>query len=323
MDKPVEITVMHISPDGQGHSLEPAATGLDAPQPGFIWVNLCRDQEDAGGFLHSVCRLDTHVISALLALDTRPVFFVEDDHLLLVLRGINLNPGADPIDMVSVRCWFGPQRVITVISHRVMAINDLQDNLLSGTGPSSIADFLIRLCERITQRMAIVFSGIEEAEDEIEERILTESGYRLRPLISALRRQVISLRRYLSPQRQALFELQSESPPWFTAEHRGRLRNIADRITRQVEDLDATRDRGAIAQDELESKLAEQLNKNMYLLSVIAAIFLPLGLISGLMGMNVSGIPGIENPNGFWLACLVLCGIAGVELWLLHRLHFI
>jgi zinc transporter len=39
----------------------------------------------------------------------------------------------------------------------------------------------------------------------------------------------------------------------------------------------------------------------MYLLSIISAIFLPLGFFTGLLGVNVGGIPGTENPNAFYI----------------------
>jgi len=57
----------------------------------------------------------------------------------------------------------------------------------------------------------------------------------------------------------------------------------------------------------------------MYLLSVIAAVFPPLGLITGLLGVNVGGISGTENPRAFALLCggtvlFVIC-----QLWFLRR----
>ena len=73
------------------------------------------------------------------------------------------------------------------------------------------------------------------------------------------------------------------------------IREIAERTSRFVEDIDAAKDRAAITQEELNSRLSEQMNKAMYVLSIVAAIFLPLGLLTGLLGINVGGIPGAEN----------------------------
>jgi zinc transporter len=98
---------------------------------------------------------------------------------------------------------------------------------------------------------------------------------------------------------------------------------VADRITRYVEDLDAARERAAIIQDELTTRLAETMNRNMYMLSVIAAIFLPLSLLTGLLGINVGGIPGVEWKWAFTLvtAGITLLGVAGFLL--MRRLKWV
>jgi zinc transporter len=70
-------------------------------------------------------------------------------------------------------------------------------------------------------------------------------------------------------------------------------------LIRHLEDLDAIRERVAVTQEELQSRLAEQQNVRMYVLSIVAAIFLPLGFLTGLLGINVGGIPGADNPLAF------------------------
>jgi Mg2+ and Co2+ transporter CorA len=59
-----------------------------------------------------------------------------------------------------------------------------------------------------------------------------------------------------------------------------------------------------IVQEELNSRLSEQMNRAMYTLSIVAAIFLPLGLLTGLLGINVGGIPGTESPWAFLVVTL-------------------
>jgi zinc transporter len=61
----------------------------------------------------------------------------------------------------------------------------------------------------------------------------------------------------------------------------------------------------------------------MYILSVIAAVFLPLGFLTGLLGINVAGLPGAETPWAFAAVCAILAVLAGLELWLLRRLKWI
>ncbi len=82
-----------------------------------------------------------------------------------------------------------------------------------------------------------------------------------------------------------------------------------DRLLRYIEDLDMARERAQIVKDELTNSLAEHMNRIMYLLSVTAAIFLPLGFLTGLLGVNVGGIPGSENTDAFWIFCAILIGL--------------
>jgi zinc transporter len=68
-----------------------------------------------------------------------------------------------------------------------------------------------------------------------------------------------------------------------------------------------------VTQEELGNRLSEQLNSRMYVLSVVAAIFLPLGFLTGLFGINVGGIPMAENPQGFIDIVLMLLLITGLQ----------
>ena len=91
---------------------------------------------------------------------------------------------------------------------------------------------------------------------------------------------------------------------------------VAERTARFVEDIDSARDRASITHEELNNKLSEQMNKAMYTLSIVAAIFLPLGLLTGLLGINVGGIPGTENMWAFPIVTVVLVALGiGLILW--------
>jgi zinc transporter len=56
----------------------------------------------------------------------------------------------------------------------------------------------------------------------------------------------------------------------------------------------------------------------MYVLSVVAALFLPLTFVTGLLGMNVGGLPGLESPNGFLISVIVMV-VAAAGLLLFFR----
>tara|TARA_B100001093_G_C25913356_1_gene629534 strand:+ start:42 stop:272 length:231 start_codon:yes stop_codon:yes gene_type:complete len=62
--------------------------------------------------------------------------------------------------------------------------------------------------------------------------------------------------------------------------------------------------------DQLHISAMDDLSTSMYRLSIIATIFLPLTFITGLLGINVGGIPGAEDKSAFWLVCILLIGLA-------------
>ena len=75
------------------------------------------------------------------------------DGLLLTLRGVNLNPGADPEDMVALRLWVEPDRVISIRHRPVMAVNDLRERLASGRGLESASQPVVLNCAKSPARI--------------------------------------------------------------------------------------------------------------------------------------------------------------------------
>ena len=120
-----------------------------------------------------------------------------------------------------------------------------------------------------------------------------------------------------------LARLTHESIDWLAEADRKLLREDAERTARYVEDIDVARERSLIAQEELNNRLAERMNRAMYTLSIVAAIFLPLGLLTGLLGINVGGIPGSENPWAFFIVSLFLVALAVVLIAWFKRIKWL
>ncbi len=307
---------------GRGRELDWAGIKTWHPAGGTLWVHLDYSGEAVKDWLHHESGIDPVIVEALTAQETRPRSLVHNGGMLLILRGVNLNPGEDPEDMISVRLWIDSDRIVTLHHRRVMAIEDLRQALVDGSGPVSPGGFLEDLSDRLVLRMGSVISDVDDSADALEDEVLTRQSYDLRQKIANIRRVAIGMRRYLAPQREVMTRLYSEKVDWLGEMERMRLREISDRTTRYVEDLDAIRDRATVTQEELNSRLAEQMNKTMYVLSIVAGIFLPLGLLTGLLGINVGGMPGVENPFAFAISCALLVTIAIALAWLFKRMKW-
>lgn len=289
------------------------------PGAGTLWVHLDYTSPDARAWLEEESGIDPVIASALLADETRPRALAAGDGLLVVLRGVNLNPGADPEDMVSIRLWFDGDRIISTRRYKLLAIADLRAAIELGEGPETPGAFLVRLAEGLLLRMSSVVHDLDGAVDALEEDVLSAESHALGPRLSGLRRQAIMLRRYLAPQREALNRLVLERVSLIATNDRAELREVADRTSRYLEDLDAARERAAVTQEELNSRLSSRMEQRMYLLSMVAAVFLPLGFITGLLGINVGGIPGEGVGWGFIAVCALLVVVLAGQMFYFHR----
>lgn len=287
----------------------------------LAWAHLDANNSQTRKWLTEECSyLDSVIINGLLAEETRPMVEEMNDGMLLILRCVNLNENSDPEDMISIRMWIDPHRIITVQRRSAKSIEDVEKIILSKATPQTSADFLCLLLNSIFKRMEPVLGSLDEVMDDVEEEILENPNTDLRSKLINTRKRAIIFRRYLIPQRDAFGILRSINFKWIDNLQMRKLHENYNHTLRYIEDLDSVRERSQIVKDELSNLLADKLNKNMYILSVIAAIFLPLGFLTGLLGINVGGIPGSENPYAFYifsgsLIFLVMVQIALFKKW--------
>jgi zinc transporter len=130
------------------------------------------------------------------------------------------------------------------------------------------------------------------------------------------------LRRQVGAQRNALLQLANRPPRWCREEDTERLRRVAERIEGVAQDLEATQERSRLVQEEISNALNEATSRNLYVLSILTAIFLPITLITGIFGMNVGGLPWLEHAHGFGLVIALMTLTALATLGVLHWKKF-
>ena len=244
---------------GGGEAVDWKAIDNWNPSQGLLWIHLDLKMDDTRVWLENESGLHQITRESLLDQDTRPRNIVSDEGLLLILRGVNCNPGEDPEDMVAIRMLFSEHRIITTRYRRVMAVQDINNAINANKGPCSAGDFLVMVAERIADRMGEIVADIDDSVDELEDTVLTAEIHELRSILADLRRKAISLRRYIAPQRDVLFRLIQERISFLNDIDRAHLREVAERTARFVEDVDSARDRASITQEELNNKLSEQM----------------------------------------------------------------
>jgi zinc transporter len=286
----------------------------------LTWVHLDINDESSKRWADAELPfLDSLTLDALFAEETRPRILEFETGTLLILRGVNLNADAEPEDMVSIRLWIDGSRIISARKRRLKAVTDLRERLEAGVGPRSAGDFITQLTSRLFERMGPVFTELDELLDDAEERVMEAADTKYRAQITDIRKQAIVFRRYIAPQRDVIAALRVSDMPWLNELHKRRLQESLDRVIRYIEEIDTIRERAQIVKDELTNALSDRMNKNLYLLSVIAAVFLPLGFLTGLLGINVGGVPGVDNPSAFWIFSGFLAMVVALQILLFKR----
>lgn len=286
------------------------------PRMGWRWLHFNRLAHETRQWLEGSSDLDETVIAALLQSETRPRCAAYENGLLLNLRGINHNPGAEPEDMISVRIWATQNLVISMRSYPVRAVHEVREQVASGMLDSlSPGGLLVMIAERLIDKIEPVVDQLKDEADEFEEAMLTSKNPLPARNLAEFRRTILILRRYILPQREAMTQLQREGRMLFDQDHAMHLRETADRITRIAEELDSIRDRATLLQDQVAGQRQEQLNGRLLVLSLVSAVFLPLTFITGLLGMNLAGIPFAHENWSFgavvFLTVILAAGLTG------------
>lgn len=305
---PTPICAFDIAGDGSTSRAPDLAT---APGPGAAYRWLHFDLTDPAFRGWCAANLPDNAAATLQMLETRPRVDRDGHGLIMTLRGINLNVGAEKADMVALRLWVTQQLLVTVRRRRVYAVDELRKKATQGTAPPSTASFIATLTEELVARIEDVSLTLEEETEEMESAVYDDHSEAL-PGLADMRRQVIRMRRFVGPQTDALTRLAIMETPVLPADIRSRFHEIANRATRSVEELAEVRERLTALSEHLDLAQTTRLARNGYVLSVIAAVFLPLGFLTGLFGVNLGGMPGADSPLGFWVLAgsTVLIGTA-------------
>jgi len=244
---------------------------------------------------------------------------VMDDRALVMLRVVR--PGAAPHDVGRqfLTVWIERGRVIIASELNILDFLGLNKWEQSFHAPVSPADLIARLALRATDRLEPLIEMLGDRLDEVEETLITHRTERAQDNLEHLRRNLINFRRLVWPQRDALTTLEIEDLSFFSDKDRLRLRDAAMRTARIGDELQALSERAVLVHEEIIDDRAEQMNRTMLLLAAVTVVFSPLTLITGLLGMNVPGIPLTDYGGTFWLVSAILIVLGVAIVWWMRR----
>ncbi len=308
--------------DGQGGGTPLGWKDIEERSPGAadnVWLHLDLRHPNALHWLRQDSGLDALTVDGLAAARASPRLVQRDDTLLLILKGIDYRAGAQAGDMVAMRLWTDGRLLISCRRERVRAVADLAQELGEGQGPADIDGLIAALTDRLMTHADDVLEDLLQETHRIGHASDAKHTENLVAELAMLRRRMMRMRFHLVPQRRALGRLGAARLPWLGEQARRQVRDVADRCLQATDGLYAAGEITEITQDEILQRSSETTERRLFSLTVITAVFLPLTFITGLLGVNLAGIPDADDPYSFLVLCLLLGGLVGAQLWMLRR----
>jgi zinc transporter len=270
-----------------------------------------------------IAPFDPSIAEALLEEETRPRLIQIDNSAVIILRGLNYNQGQDIEDMISIRIWISKNQITTVQRRQLQSIKSIKQRVDANAGPFSHIDFLCELLEELNNRLTTQYLDVEVIADQIEELLLTESSNNLSisesenhiAMINSYRRSIVLIKRFIIPQREAIKHLSSSQFTWFTSSHKRLIDEAHNDISRIIEEFELLLSRFQLMRDELHTIEAQRMNRHSHTLTIIASVFLPLTFLTGIMGMNVAGIPGSGSDLSFFILAVLFFFLILIQIY--------
>lgn len=280
------------------------------------WYHCERQHPDIRDWLLNN-QIPKSTVKHLLADESRPSFHQYDEqNFMLILRGMNMNQDAAPEDMLSVRILFYNGALISTRKVPSRAIMEIRQALAEERGPKQLADLIIQIIDGLNGKIDQHLETVENRVDELD--IDDEDSHDIIPTQKAL----LAVKRFIRPQQYAIRDL-AESDVSLLASRPHQIRYALNNITRINETIDFYLGELELFKEELHQRHEEKVSQNSYLFTVVATIFLPTSFLTGLLGINIGGMPGVESPMAFTWFCIALIAIFGAEWLLLRRLRFV
>lgn len=289
------------------------ASSIEVPGAGWIWIDIIADPDQADSLMLLATHMGFDSMAMRDAIEDQDLPKVDDldDHLVIVLHGLK----DTQIQTYEVDCFVTPRHLVTIHESDSLAIDALWDHMqrsaeLASGGPDEV---LARLADVLTRRLMSVLEVFDDNIDALVADALAAEATVLGDLM-AIRADLSTVRRVVHPQREVLDTLRTTTSPIITAGGRRRFSDVFDRASRAAQGLDAARSALAETLDAYRGAEARKATEVTKVLTVYAAIMLPLSLIAGIFGMNFANLPLLARDDGWIIVAAAMAFITVVSL---------
>jgi magnesium transporter len=269
----------------------------------FFWLDLTAPTDGELDELHELFGFHPLALEDTQHFSQRPKLDDYGDYVFLVFYGAWRHQPSDPEPLREVHIFVSGRYMVTI--HRdPLPVLDQQREQLGGRVLHSEQFLLYRVLDALVDSFFPLLSDMDDEIDELEAAVLEEPDERQLERLFALKRELVAMRKVVSPQRDLFVRSidQIAELPGFELDERDYFRDVYDHLIRISDLIDSYRDLLSGATDLYLSTISNRQNDVMKQLTVIATIFLPLSFITGFFGMNFGYMVNhIASAWTFWL----------------------
>jgi len=277
------------------------------------WLNICGLRDiDIIERLGREYGLHPLILEDIVHLNQRPKVEVFDDYVFAVVKMIRIGDGGE-LDMEQVSIVIGDTFALTFQEKEGDVLDPLRERIAKDKGRIRKlgADYLgYAILDSIVDQYFAVVEKFEEALEGLEDETLRDDGEEVIGRLHILRSDLLSVRRYVSPMREAISTLVRTSDGIIKEETLPYLSDLYDHVLRMTEALDILRESVSGLRELHLANLSNRMNAVMKMLTVIATIFIPLTFIAGIYGMNFEYMPELKWRWGYFAVWAVMVAIA-------------
>jgi Mg2+ and Co2+ transporter CorA len=292
----------HFSGDGLGHYETFPDHENASITDGFWWVHAHLTDTRCREWIASQDWLTEEARDILLSHEVHDRIETEEGQLAGLFVDAKLDFDGDDDEMAELRFVLADRILLTGRRRSLRSVENTRIAIERGKLIESPLELLEEIVDRESDYMAKAASDLGHEVDSIEDKIMAGYVNDARALTPRVRRRAITLHRQMS-RLLVLFRRVERAPATrLPADLRDAAGRIAQRLESIYQEIHSSQDRARLLQDEVSAYLANETNKQLYVLSMLTALFLPATLVTGFFGMNTKGLPFAEDEFGFWYA---------------------
>lgn len=291
-----------------------------APSATKIWLHFNARISHARDWIQHCERAPEAARRFLLDTDDHKCLGRSGEGLIAVISDIRYDFGFDfdPEQIATLRFYLDRDCLISTRQQPSSAADQLRTEIKQGRYFDSTAKLMIDLFESQVEKLNQTITRACDTLNDIEDQALAGRMRGQHAQLGVIRRLVVRLHHHFAPEYRMLQRLGRRPPDWFSESDHIALQDLVEAFRDLIDDLTETQERAKLLQEELAARVAEETNSNLYIVSLFTALLLPPSLIAGIFGMNVAGLPGLQDEMAFWWVMLGMAAVSSLILLILY-----